>query len=118
MATHNVFVYGTLKKGYRYHHWLQGLRGQPAVAPKIDLYAGPHYPFAVRGQGQAQGELYRVTDMVLAQLDQLEGHPHDYHRELTWVIVPHQRQFNAWIYLNAQAYCYPLIQSGCWQPHG
>ena len=52
-----VFVYGTLKKGYGNHHRLRDAKGYPAVAPKIDLHAGPFFPFAVRGKGQAIGEV-------------------------------------------------------------
>ena len=112
---HQVFVYGTLKRGCYNHSWLQSAKGYPAIAKQIELYAGPHYPFAMRGRGQARGEVYEVNEAILKKLDDLEGHPHYYHRELTSVIVD-SKAIEAWIYLNDKAYSYPRIANGDWQP--
>ena len=117
-----VFVYGTLKTAQVNHHLLDGPRGSlrtapiVAVAPGIVLHAGPDYPFAIRGQGQAKGEVYTITEAVLRKLDELENHPHDYHREITPVILANYQRILAWIYLHRQAYRYPKIATGNWQP--
>ena len=111
---HKVFVYGTLKQGGDNHSLLRGTKKYPAIAPKINLHAGPFYPFAIRGQGQAIGELYEVNEATLRKLDELEGHPHDYQREITRVILENKQTVMAWIYLNKKAYHYPRIVDGIW----
>jgi gamma-glutamylaminecyclotransferase len=111
---HNVFVYGTLKSGQSNHPLLQGHSGQVAIAPNINLHAGPHYPFAVRGEGQTIGEMYEVNKTTLRKLDRLEGHPHDYKRELIPILLAEGQQIEAWIYLNQKAYRYPRILDGKW----
>lgn len=116
-----IFVYGTLKTGQVNHHLLSGPCGSSrtvpslAMAPGIVLYAGPDYPFASRGQGQAFGEVYTITAAILRTLDELENHPYDYHREITPVILANNQRVLAWIYLHQQAYCYPKIITGNWQ---
>jgi gamma-glutamylaminecyclotransferase len=118
-----IFVYGTLKTGQINHRLLCDPRGSsrivplPATAPGIVLHAGPHYPLAIRGQGQAIGEVYTITESVLKKLDVLENHPDDYHREITPVIVINGHRLLVWIYLHNQAYHYPKITTGLWQPN-
>ncbi len=117
-----IFVYGTLKKGQINHHWLCGYRGNsriapvPAIAPGIVLHAGPHYPLAIRGRGKAIGEVYTITESILRKLDGLENHPDDYHREITPVMTVQGHRILVWIYLHHQAYHYPKITTGLWQP--
>jgi gamma-glutamylaminecyclotransferase len=117
-----IFVYGTLKTGQVNHHLLGDPQGgsrtvpTPALAPGIVLHAGPAYPFAIRGPGQARGEVYTITEAVLRKLDELENHPDDYHREITPVILANNQRILAWIYLHQQAYRYPKIVTGNWQP--
>jgi hypothetical protein len=45
---HKVFVYGTLKQGGYNHYLLEGAKKYSAIAPKINLHAGPftRLPFA------------------------------------------------------------------------
>jgi len=114
---HNVFVYGTLKSGYGNHALLQrSVKGYSAVAPGINLYKGDYFPFAMRGQGQAIGEVYEIDNALLKKLDDLEGHPMFYHRELTPVILDNGQTIKAWIYLYDKAHHYPIIADGNWQP--
>jgi len=105
-----IFVYGSLKRGQENHGFLKGLKRYKARAPQIDLHAGPRYTLAVRGRSHASGEVYFIHRALLKKLDRLEGHPHDYHRELTTVILAHGQITQAWIYLRPQqAYRYPLL---------
>ncbi len=105
---HFVFVYGTLKKGERNHHLLQGCKGTKALAPGMRVHCGPGYPYAIRGEGTAIGELYEVDEQTLKRLDELEGHPEYYRRELTEVVLEDGKELTAWIYLNERALRYPL----------
>lgn len=81
IAPVNLFVYGTLKPGGRYHGAYCGdflLGAVPAIAPGT-LYHLPHphnYPAMTEGPGWVQGYLLSFSsDAVLQRLDQLE----DYH---------------------------------------
>lgn len=97
-TTVHIFVYGTLKCGGCNHFFLlQSIKGYSATAYQTDTHAGPHYPFAARGQGQAVGEVYEVNEAVLRALDDLEDHPYDSHRELTPVVVLGDKTVEAWI---------------------
>lgn len=77
-----LFVYGTLKKGYNNHHYLDTAK-----------YLGQYYcdntyalvqsglPFLVKRKGMgAIGELYEVDLETIKAIDKLEGHPFFYRR--------------------------------------
>ncbi|MDX1802501.1 MAG: gamma-glutamylcyclotransferase [Alcanivorax sp.] len=84
-----VFVYGTLKRGERNHHFLK--RGcyladwrTPPCFMLFDLGA---YPGLCRpGNTAVWGELYEVNSAIMAQLDRLEEVPRVYRRE--WLATP------------------------------
>jgi gamma-glutamylcyclotransferase (GGCT)/AIG2-like uncharacterized protein YtfP len=76
-------VYGTLLSGGPNHHLLTGCAhgGTGRTRPEFDLVDLGEYPALVRGGNTAvSGELYWVSDAVLARLDELEGHPSLYER--------------------------------------
>lgn len=107
-----VFVYGTLKKGFRNHHFLEDFKGEKAFAPGIDLHKGEApFPYAKRGESTAIGELYEIDDETFKMLDKLEGHPSFYRREETR-IVGDGIDTTAWIYLYSHADQYPAISNG------
>lgn len=107
-----VFVYGTLKKGFRNHHYLGGLKGKSAFAPGINLFIGSSpFPFAKRGERTAIGELYEIDEATLEKLDRLEGHPVFYKREQTR-IVGEDIDTMAWIYLYPDADKFEPISNG------
>ncbi|EIJ43023.1 hypothetical protein BegalDRAFT_2159 [Beggiatoa alba B18LD] len=113
---HNLFVYGTLKRGQVNHFFLAGLPNKFAKAPHIVLHHGKSYPFARRGKGVTYGEVYRVSNRLLSKIDQLERHPDLFYRELTNVILLPQRiTVSAWIYLHRHAHHHPKILKGYWQ---
>jgi gamma-glutamylaminecyclotransferase len=74
-----IFVYGTLKQGYRNAHINQGVRapGEFFTVERYPLYLiGPMVlPWLVDHPGQGEsvmGELYEVDDAALARMDVLE----------------------------------------------
>jgi len=71
-----VAVYGTLKRGHRNHHFLEGARllGQDRLTV-ISLYDLGSYPGAKASLSQgAMVEIYAINAQQLALLDQLEGY--------------------------------------------
>lgn len=87
MAATILFVYGTLKRGERNHRLLADQRflGAATTAPRyrvVDL--GPH-PGLVRAGSEGlavRGELFAVTECCLSELDDFEGVPGPFVREL------------------------------------
>ena len=78
-----VFVYGTLKKGFGNHALLKdAVFLGPDYAPG-SLYATSAYPLAKKTNENRwiKGEVYKVTEKILKDLDWLEGHPNLYCRE-------------------------------------
>jgi gamma-glutamylaminecyclotransferase len=82
-----LFVYGTLKRGGDNYHRIgdQSFVGEVVTAPRyrvIDL--GPH-PGLVHDDTNGlaiHGELFAVNDCCLAELDEFEGVPGPFVREL------------------------------------
>ncbi|MCX5953066.1 MAG: gamma-glutamylcyclotransferase [Cyanobacteria bacterium] len=108
-----VFVYGSLKRGQRAHHLLEGLPwlGQ-AWLPGACLHDLGPFPMAVLGEGRIQGELYGVGEADLAALDRYEGAPRLYSRQ--WLSLEDGRA--AWVYLGRphQVRHVAPLASGCW----
>jgi gamma-glutamylcyclotransferase (GGCT)/AIG2-like uncharacterized protein YtfP len=105
VTTHRLFVYGSLKRGFRHHDLLGGapFEGDARTAPGFSLVLQGEYPALVRsGTECVHGELFRVTDELLAELDRFEGCPDLYRRELislddgtsalSYLIPPHRAQ--------------------------
>jgi gamma-glutamylcyclotransferase (GGCT)/AIG2-like uncharacterized protein YtfP len=94
-----LFTYGTLMRGFRLHHLLDGRAlfvGPGQVTGRIiDLGS---YPGAVADRdGALRGEVYRVTETALwSRLDSVEGP--QYHRREVAVRTEDGREMAAWIY--------------------
>ena len=109
-----VFVYGTLKRGGRYHDLLatQKFIGEARTATGYTLYQPADYPGMVHTEKDTEGvtgELWEVSTDYLAKLDALEGLPQKlYERVPIALLAPHDS-------IAAESYLYlrPLI--GC--PH-
>lgn len=100
-----VFVYGTLKRGKGNHGFLEN-----------STYLGEYYtdnnytlivsglPYMVKrtNGGGVQGELYKIDEDTLKDLDLLEGHPNFYRRETIPVY-----DFESGNMVEAFAYLYP-----------
>ena len=73
-----VFVYGTLKRGHRNHHFLAGQQflGEARTPAGFTLYSMGNHPGMVRSTDASHsvaGEIWAVDDDCLARLDILEG---------------------------------------------
>ena len=83
---HRIYVYGTLKRGYgNYERLLEGRStfiGEAISAPEFVMISLGGFPGIVRGgETPIHGEIFEVSDEVLARLDRLEGHPTWYERQ-------------------------------------
>jgi gamma-glutamylcyclotransferase (GGCT)/AIG2-like uncharacterized protein YtfP len=86
----NVFVYGTLKRGFPNHGVLEGARfiGPAFTVGKFHMRCCG-FPIVFKGQETAQvtGELYYVpSPAIMHKLDRLEGVPQMYLRETVEVV--------------------------------
>jgi len=114
---HLVFVYGTLKSGEKNHHWLEGasFQGEAELNGVVLHDLGP-FPMAVVGEGTAIGEVYAVEGSGLAPLDELEGYPRLYGRQV-FSLSDGRR---AWVYLGRprQVRHAPVVAGGLWRASG
>ncbi len=111
--TLRVFVYGTLRRGQRYHRLLEGARflGMHRTADRYTMVHLGAYPGVIGGGRQAiVGEVYQIDPAMLARLDRLEDCPREYRRQL--IVTPYGY---AWIYLfRGRPGSRPQIPSGDW----
>lgn len=112
--SHRVFVYGTLRRGFRHHSLLRNARflGAGRTKEHYALHADG-LPYVIREEpvSPIRGEVYSVSGKTLEALDRLEGHPFFYRRESVDVLADDGRSVRAWVYF------YPerrgtLIESG------
>ena len=79
-----IFVYGSLKRGFRLHCYLTNQRfvGDACTAPRFRLYDVGWFPAMVADPDgiAVQGELYEVDSECLAALDRVEGEGRIYER--------------------------------------
>lgn len=111
-----VFVYGTLKKGFANHSLLEPYLGEPAQVEGLRLHPGPGYPYASEGEGVVHGELYAVDGPTLKRLDALEEVPTYYQRHRCTAKCA-SGSHAAWVYVRPQAAHLPVIPNGRW-PQG
>jgi len=79
-----LFVYGSLLSGEPAHPLLAGARflGRARTASGFELLNLGDYPALLRaGEAQVHGELYEVSDEILAAVDVYEGCPEIYARQ-------------------------------------
>ena len=101
MENYNLFVYGTLKKGYGNHRIIKKAKyiGDFISVDKFDLsgYGLPELYPNKHGK-QVRGEIYELREHDFISTDMLEGNGHFYQREIKrfW---NNDRAINAWIYI-------------------
>jgi len=108
----NVFVYGTLKKGFPNHYWMELAGGKligEAVLNGAKMFSCKYFPAIILTEGVVQGEVYTVDN--IAPLDRLEGYPNLYQRTLV-----ETSRGEAWVYHMSpdEVKNLPIIPSGVW----
>ena len=107
MSSHLIFVYGTLKRGGSNHGFLAGQEflGSATTPPGYALYRLDGYPGMIPAVGApgVVGELWRVTDACLRELDILEGVGENlYRRERIALLPPYEdREVETYFYARA-----------------
>jgi gamma-glutamylcyclotransferase (GGCT)/AIG2-like uncharacterized protein YtfP len=120
-----LFVYGSLKRGFRLHRHLRpaSFRGAARTTPGYALYRLVWYPAMVAepGSGEVTGELYEVPEDLIPVLDEVEGVPHLYQRVRIRVSCPDHspHEVEACTYLYQQ----PVeqrarVEDGYWREEG
>ena len=99
-----IAVYGTLKKGYsNYYSYLTNAKhlGRGKTQDKYPLLV-EGLPYMVDKKGVGHNvvvDVFKVSDMQLQKIDQLEGHPRWYKRKLVPINM-NNRTLNCWVYFN------------------
>lgn len=99
------FFYGTLKKGQYFHEAYLGsgksiFLGTGFASPEYSLYVGAQ-PHLIREPSDrpVKGELYEICATVLKSIDDLEGSPVVYKRQLIEIFTELGEKTLAWAYL-------------------
>jgi len=96
----NVFVYGSLKRGFVNHHLIARAKflGVGTTRPGFAMLNLGRYPGVVRGRAAIGGELFLVPQPLMSGLDRLEANGRVYRRELV-PITTASGTIQAWIYI-------------------
>lgn len=110
-----LFVYGTLRRGLENHEeYLKNARymGGALTQEKYALFLDD-FPYLTKAAAVSRvaGELYLVDQETQARIDLLEGHPHQYRRELITVVTEQGEPQCAWVYFYPEARG-RLVESG------
>lgn len=105
-----IFVYGTLKRGFRNHHLVHDSEylGEATTAERYTMTVAEGTPFVNRDKklSHIHGEVYSVTANTFDKLDELEEHPVWYKREEIEVHLHQENEqplfLTAWIYFKSQ----------------
>ena len=97
-----LFVYGTLKKGFCNHYFLADAEflGKAETLEKYALYLKGSIPYVIKQPpiSHIKGEVYKVDLKTLKEIDELEGHPYLYFREIISVRLYNGKILSAWMY--------------------
>ena len=102
-----LFVYGTLRRGLRLHHHMDGAEYLSEGRVKGDLYDIGAYPGLVvdPNSNWVTGELFAVDELILARLDKVEGYDQhlqafsEYIRKDVTVLKPNNQELKALTYI-------------------
>jgi gamma-glutamylcyclotransferase (GGCT)/AIG2-like uncharacterized protein YtfP len=105
MQKYNVFVYGTLMKGFsNYKHYLEGRSNVKFLGmAKVEGYSMYHvsyFPGIVPDKGESiLGEVYQVDEKLLRQLDILEAEGHMYIRQKESAYLDTGEKIDVYLYV-------------------
>jgi gamma-glutamylcyclotransferase (GGCT)/AIG2-like uncharacterized protein YtfP len=103
---HNVFVYGTLKRGGPNHHLMAGQKfvATARTKPIYKLYSIGDFPAMVEVPQEGspiEGEIWNVDSACLSKLDRLEGLEEGLYKRVPIHLQPpnHTQPVEGYIYL-------------------
>lgn len=101
----NVFVYGTLKKGFYNHSVIQsGKFLDKGILSGALMFKTRSFPVLFEGDKKIIGEVYEVNPTVFRNLDRLEGNGSMYLREKKPVTLLTGGDIEAWVYFGMPRY--------------
>ncbi|TWT00615.1 gamma-glutamylcyclotransferase [Planomicrobium sp. CPCC 101079] len=117
-----LFVYGSLKRGGKYHSYLgeATLVAEHAMADGVIYDSGLGYPAAVLSEpGKITGEIYEIPDELWPALDDLEGYTGgsatDLFNKLTITVESNGEQIDAIAYVaKDQKLLKTKVMGGVW----
>lgn len=114
MASNHVFVYGTLKKGFRAYSLLKGsyFLGKGLTEPGYSMVS-LGFPMVLPSKDnghRVQGEVYSVTDLTMGQLDRYEGYPNLYTRDMVDIELNSGHKVSAWMYVGGEGYHHSMTK--------
>ena len=105
-----LFVYGTLKIGFHNAYYLEDARilGEFVTEPVYSMYDFGRYPaVSENGKTAIAGEVYDISEKLLASIDLLEWCPDFYQRVMI------ETSFGgAWMYVVSEPLCADKIKIG------
>ena len=120
----NIFVYGTLKRGFWNNRLLHEARFVKEALVQGYKLMGDGIPFAIPQEGSTiRGEIFDIGDpeesdeasFILRRLDGLEGHPNGYLRTATTTVDADPVSLYVWRHGRAGTDC-PVINGAYeWQ---
>lgn len=99
----NLFVYGTLMKGFSNHHYMKSCTylGKAKTIHKYAMFS-TDFPFVTNKQADVEiiGEVYSVPNKdILLPIDELEDHPQEYERKpIPVMLIDSQTTIEAQLY--------------------
>ena len=121
METDFVFVYGSLKRGYRlFSQYLE----ETAFIGKATLEGytlhkvdNAWYPGIKKGAGKVKGEVFKIGPDNLKQLDLVEGEGQLYDRITAEVVLENLGEtLTAYVYIfKKKEFLGPVIKDGIWK---
>lgn len=104
-----LLVYGTLKKGMRAHHLMDGAKFIREHSMGGSLYNGGFPCLKLEGGNVVHGEVYEVTQEIMNRCDTYEGHPDLFKR----TFMDHAN-FYVYVY-QGSVDGRPLVPGGKWE---
>lgn len=128
---HKVFVYGSLMSGMPNHARMRDAillsKDARTENPEYELHELVEFSFpsAIRSPMGTTlfGEVYHVSDQLLAMMDYFEGHPDFFKRQEVQIVLDGSEPFTCWIYEGPESLSIEglsqsvLIESGDWRKH-
>jgi len=114
---HNLFVFGTLKRGFPLHHALNAAslrgKGRTLLRYPMVIAGSRHAPMMFNEPGigcHVTGEIYQLDDVCLEELDKLESvdTPGNTRARLRVLPIGAELSVGAWAYFKARQLAAPI----------